>query len=856
MRKTERTLLFPAPNINTPKILVRRTYFANQEYNGPMFRERRIHEWFRSLLEDLRFTQHQARKSPAFTAVAVLTLALGIGSSTAIFSAIDGTLLHPYPYKNADRLATVRCFAADQFRAWRFPARAFVDFKEHNHTFRDMFGVVYREIRFTTASTTEELNGASVSSGTFESLGLPALFGRVLLPDDYKPGAAPVFVASYTLWTKLFGRDPKVLGNTYILNGVPTTLVGVMPPRFRIGGCDLWLPIDITSDTYVPGAGIQSNEIWTVGHLKSGISPERAAADLQVIAAPFQADDPIYFPAHFRMVVVTLNSDSVGDDFKLGLFALMGAVLILLFIACSNVANLLLARATTREKEFGIRSALGASRFRILTQLLLESFALALASCALGCLFAFLGLKAMLALIPSETIPPEATVTLSPSALLFSIAATVFVAFACGVAPAVHALRTDPQVALSSTGKGIGVESRHGGLRSALVVAQVALAVVLTICSGLILRSLSALQHVNIGFNPSKVVYARLSWPEGRYKRAQERNRAFRKALDRLTQSPGVLAATGTSSYPPHTWGWTTVVIQGQTPPKNRNTSVIFCSEGYFHTLNRALRAGRLFTQTDIDSAARVVVVNQTFVRNHFAEANPVGHQLRFSDFETLKDWPQEPYFEIIGVVADAQNTGLQDPPNPEVYLPATLTSAGPLNLMVRTTTLFPTVVQEIRDAFSDLDPNITVAETGTIATLLDQDFFARPRFLLSTTGLFATIALLLVAAGIFSVISYNVALQTREIGIRLALGAQPTQVLGLVLRKGARLILAGVALGLLCSYFVTRLIATQVWGVSVTDPATFVSVAFLALLIGLLACLLPAHRASRVDPLIALRYE
>ncbi|HUN61473.1 MAG TPA: ABC transporter permease, partial [Candidatus Sulfotelmatobacter sp.] len=604
--------------------------------------------------------RRQIRKSPAFTAVAVLTLALGIGSSTAIFSAIDGTLLHPYPYKNADSLATIRCFSADQFRAWRFPARAFVEFKEHNHTFEDMFGLVYRKMRFTTAGTTEELLGASVTPGTFESLGIPALLGRALIPTDFRPDAPPVFIVSHSLWTKLFNRDPKVLGKTYTLNGVPTTLVGIMPSRFRIGGFDLWIPIDITRDTYVPGAGIQSNEIWTVGHLKPGITPERAAADLQVIASPFQADDPIYFPPHFRMVVVTLNSDSVGDDFKLGLFALMGAVVILLLIACSNVANLLLARATTREKEFGIRSALGATRARIIGQLLVESFALALASCALGCLFALLGLKAMLALIPSGTIPLEADVTLSPFALLFSIVATVFVTVACGLAPAVHAVRTDAQVALSSTGKGIGVESRHAGLRSTLVVAEVALAIILTICSGLVLRSLFALQNVNIGFNPSKVTFARLTWPEGRYDLAPEKSVLLRKAIDHLRQLPEVLAATETSSYPPHTWGWTTVVIAGQQRPPNRNTSSIFCSDGYFQTLDRPLLKGRLFTQRDIDSVAHVVVVNATFARAHFGQANPVGRQVRFSDFETLKDWPREPYFEIIGVVADAQNTGLQ----------------------------------------------------------------------------------------------------------------------------------------------------------------------------------------------------
>jgi len=290
-----------------------------------MFHEVRIKAWFHSLLGDCRFALRRVLKSPVFTAVAVLTLALGIGSSTAIFSVIDGTLLHPYPYKNAGRLATIRCFSADQFRAWRFPARAFVDCKERNHTFEDIFGLVYREVHFTRASGTEEVSGASVSPGTFESLRIPALFGRALIATDFKPDATPVFVVSYSLWTKFFNRDPKVLGNTYILNGVPTTLVGIMPPRFKIGfqnsGGNLWLPLDITRDMYVPGV---SNEIWTVGHLKPGVTPESAAADLQIIASPFQTDDPIYFPPHFRIVVVTLNSHSVAGDFKLGLFSPYG----------------------------------------------------------------------------------------------------------------------------------------------------------------------------------------------------------------------------------------------------------------------------------------------------------------------------------------------------------------------------------------------------------------------------------------------------------------------------------------------------------------------------------------------------
>ena len=809
-----------------------------------------------TLWQDLRFAVRGLHKSPGFAAVAILTLALGIGSTAAIFSTIDGALLHPYPYKNAERLATFTVFSADQFRAWRFPAKAFVDFKERNHTFDDMSGIAYRGVRFSGTNGTDEFFGGSVTPGTFESLGIPPLLGRAFTADDFRPSASPVFVISYSLWTKRFNRNSNILGKTYLLNGNPVALVGIMPRRFQIGGCDLWLPLEITRDTFVPGAGIVSNEIWTIGHLRAGVSPDAAAADLQVIATPFQKDDPIYFPPHFRIVVNTFNSQPVGHEFKFGLFALMAAVLMLLIIACSNVANLLLARATTREKEFGIRSALGANRARTIRQLLVESLALASTSCVLGCLFAVCGLKALVAFIPSGTLPPEAVIMLSPSALLFSLVVTAFTTVACSLAPAVHAFQTDAQVALSCTAKGTSANFRQRKLRSALVVVEVALSIVLAVCSGLIMRSLFALQNVNLGFNPSKVVYAQISWPEGQYDFAPQKSALFRNVLDRLTQLPGVLAATETSNYPPFTWGWTTAVVQGTPPPQNRNTAFVMCTEGYFRTLDRSLLRGMLFTAAEIDSARRVVVVNHTFARNHFGEENPVGHRVRFTDFETLTDWPHDPYFEIIGVVADAPNAGLQESPKPEVYLPATLTGDGPRHLMLRTTAYVPTVIQRIRAEFSHLDPNIVVGETGTIATLLQQDYFARPRFLLAVLCTFAATALLLVATGVFSVISYTVAMRTHEIGIRMALGAGPAQILSLVLKQGTRLILAGIGIGLFTSYFLTRVLASQIWGVSRTDPSTFTVAAVLAVFVGLPACLLPARRASLVDPMVALRYE
>jgi putative ABC transport system permease protein len=808
----------------------------------------------RSFLSDSRFALRQLRKSPGFAFSAILTLALGIGSTTAIFSVIHAVLLNPYPYKNADRLATFTLYAGDQFRAWRFPARAFVDFKDHNHTFDDMFGVVWRGTHLTHGGAAEEVNGGSVTPGTFESLGVPPLLGRSLAPTDFTPGAPPVFVISYKLWTNKFHRDPLILGTTLTLDGQPMTVVGVMPPRFQIGGFDLWIPLDIKRNSFVPGSGVQSNEIWTVGHLKPGITPEQAAADLQVIATPFQADDPIYFPAQFRIVVNTLNSQSVGPDFKLGLLALMAAVAVLLLIACSNVANLLLARATTREAEFGVRAALGASRLRLVRQLLVESLLLALASCALGCFLAFVALKAIVAVIPPDTIPREAAITLSPIALLFSLAATILTSVICGLAPALYAVRSNSQTALRNAGKGMSIASRFGKLRNSLVVFEVALAIVLSISSGLIMRSLLALQHVDLGFNPSQVVYAYLSWPQDRVEAPAQRLVVFRKMLDEITQMPGVLAAAESSSFPPYTHGWTTVVISGKEPPRNRNTATIFCTEGYFQTLGLPVLRGALFSRSDIDTNRHVVIVNQTFVRERFGAEDPIGRHVRFSDYETLSFWPRDPYFEIVGVVADLKNTGLQDLPRPEIYIPAT---AGLFEgIMVRTTGSPAATLQQLRSEISTIDPNLALGESGTVRTLLERDYYAQPRFLFITLCVFASIALILVAVGIFSVIAYTVALQTHEFGIRIALGAQTTQILRLVLRKGLTLIFFGIATGFLASYFLTRLISTQIWGVSPTDPYTYASVCLLALLIGSSACLLPALRASRVDPWTALRSE
>jgi predicted permease len=605
-----------------------------------------------NVLRDIRHAVRNLRKDLRFAFVAILTLALGIGSTTVIFSMIDCTLRNPYPYKNADRLASFTGFAGDQFREWRYPVAAFFDFQEQNHTFDDMIALAYREVRFMSAEGADQFFGGSVTPDTFDVLGIKPLLGRPITAEDAKPSAPPVFVISYRLWTKRFNRDPKVLGTTQILNAAPMTLIGIMPPRFQFGNCDLWLPIALTRSSFAPGAGIESNEVWIVGHLKPGVRPQTAAADLEQIAKPLESVFPIYFPTNFRLVVNTFAGDAVNRDFRVTLFVLMAAVTMLLLIACSNVANLMLARATTREREIVIRASMGATRGRLVIQLMMESQSLALASSAVGYLFAYVGLKAIVAAIPQNVIPSEATITLSPAALVFSLGATVLTAFICGLAPGLHCMRQD--LILRAGGTGATPDVKHSGTRFFLVAAEIAISVVLLIGAGLITRTLLALKNVDIGFNPATVLAAHLSLPEGRYDKAEPKNALLKKILDQTSLIPGVVAAAEATSPPPYTWGWTTVAVRGESRPQNRNTASIMCSEGYFSAFRRRLLRGRFFSPADIESVHHVAVVNQKFVREHFRNADAMGRTIRFTDFETLPDWPHDVHgfgFPTLGFV-------------------------------------------------------------------------------------------------------------------------------------------------------------------------------------------------------------
>jgi putative ABC transport system permease protein len=809
-----------------------------------------------SLWQDLRYGLRMLGKNPGFAVVAMLTLALGIGATTAIWSVVDSVLLEPFPYNAANRLATPSVSFPDESSITRFPVPIFLDFKEQNHTFEDVIGLAYTNVNYKSSAGTERFLGAWVTPNTVSFLGIKPLLGREITQEDGKPSSPPVFVMSYTLWTRLFNRDPNVLGAILNLNGTQRTLAAIMPPQFRFGDSEIWMPLELTRSTFITGFGAQPNEVWTIGRLKRGVSLKTASADLEVIAKHFEKTYPAWFRVRYKLVVNSLIEESVGR-FKLTLFALVGAVSLLLLIACSNVANLLLARATVREKEMAIRASIGATRSRLIRQLLVESGLLAGTSCVAGCLFAYIGLRGVAAAIPPDLVPSEVAIALQPVALLFAMAVSMLISLLCGLAPALYAARRNLQIGLAGSGKGATASFRHGRLRFGLVIVEVALSFVLLIGTGLMVQTVRALKQVDVGFDPVRVIYAELSFPEGQYDTSEQKKVFFEKVLDRLATTPGVIAATEATSLPPYSFGWTEVDIRGKAHSEPWGTTFDLCSEGYFQTLDRHLLRGRLLSHDDVESARHVTVINQTLARAYFGSDDPVGQSIKFNTFEEwAADWPRNAYFEIIGIIADAKNSGLQDAPRPEVYLPYTVTGTGPRMIMARTPSTSSLALESLRREIEDVDSNVAVSDAGSIETFLRRWYYAGPQFTLTILTTFSSIGLLLVLMGIFSVMAYTVSLQTHEIGIRLALGAQQNDVLRMVLKKGLALIAAGTIAGLAAGLALTRLLSSQIWGVSPTDPWTFSAVAALILPVGLAACLFPARRATQVDPLSLLHYE
>jgi putative ABC transport system permease protein len=811
---------------------------------------------------DLRYGLRTLWKDRRVAAVAILALALGIAATTVIFSVFYAVLISPFPYPNSERMVTFQIhdvtLPADNVRLG-LTAPEFADFHEQTqNVFADAFAFHNLDVLYANKQGGSDiLSGCWVTGDIFDALGIPPEAGRSVGPADAKPGAPPVFAMTDELWAKQFHRDPKILGSVLTLNGTPRTLVEIMPPRYVLDGCDVWIPTFVGHANIPMAAGtVYPAYFETTEHLRRGVNLKVANSAVDVVMRRLAQAYPTDFPKRFTVKVLTVAEDTT-NGFQTMLFALMAAVLMLLLIACSNIASLLLARATAREKEIAIRTSLGASRWRLIRQLLVESFILSLAACAVGWVFTYFGTKEVAAKIPVQ-FPPSVSIELNFTVLLFALGVALLTTVLCGLAPAIHAVRGALQMHLNGTGRGMSAGSRHGRFRSALVIGEVALSVLLLAGAGLMIRSLLSLQHVSLGLDPSNILYADMAYPAGRYATPEQHRVFVQQVLTRVRALPGVKSATVSIGLPPFGYGGGEVIVPGTTHADVWQAEFDLCDEGYFQTMGIKLLSGRLLSAADVNEAQRVVVINETMARKYFKGENPIGESIGFKIINTANNQPDSTYYRVIGVVSDFRNQGLRQPPAPQGFLPYTI--VGGLNgrgLLVRTAVAPMSLMKTVQREIWEVDPNIAFGDdSGTVLGDLQRFGYAQPEFYLAAMSIFAGIGLALVIVGVFSVMAYTVSLQTREIGVRMALGAQPRDIMRMVLGKGARLIVAGIVIGLLASAGLTRFLASQIWGVSATDPWTFAVVAILILVVGLAACAMPSRSAMRVDPIIALRYE
>jgi putative ABC transport system permease protein len=804
--------------------------------------------------QDVRYAWRSFRKQPSFTVAAVLALALGIGATTTIFSVIQGVLLDPYPmYRNIDRL--IQLSIHDQASA-RPGGRGylkldeFLEYQRQATLLDEVIAGTGENVRWTTAHGTEQFQGGLTTANTFTFLGVGALVGRTLAPADGVPGAPPVFVMSYKVWASRFGRDPSIVGTTFTFNDVPTTLVGVMPERVTKLAADVWLPLRLD-----PADPVLRERFYRFqARLKPGVTLEQASAELDAIGHRLAPSRPRDYPQRF---VVNAESfiDSVVGPFRKTLYTMAAAVALLLLIACTNVANMLLSRAAGREQEMAVRAALGASRTRLVRQLLVESLLLALVGAAVGSLLARLGITAIVALMPEGLIPREARIQLNTPVLLFSLAVAVGTALIFGLVPALQTARKQLTPGLRDGGKGTGGGFRRARLSSALVVAQIALALVLLNSAGLLMRTFINMQGASLGFDPERVLFARVSNGPG-LQTAEAQQAFLAQSLARIRALPGVEAASSTTGFPPFGGYQVEFDVVGAAGGAQRRTLVEQVSDGYLTTMTMRLLRGRDLGSDDIVGRRRVALVNQRLVELHLRGHVPIGSRLSLV-MPGPGNQPVREVLEIVGVVADAKNQGLTEPIEPAVFTPASIVPARfSHGLIVKTDGSPLALIRSVKREVWTVNPGVAISETESIGNFVRRFQLAEPQLGLFVFGAFASIGLLLTILGVSSLIAYTVARQTREIGIRLAIGAGRWDVFHLTFGMGLRWLALGVAIGLAGSLAATRVLAQQLWEVSPTDPLTIAVVVAILAGTGLAASYLPARRATRVDPLVVLRSE
>ena len=810
-----------------------------------------------TLLRDIRYGIRSLLEHPGFTTVAVLTLALGIGANSAIFSVVNAIVLRPLPYRDSERLIAIWGNLHNTGLAEiEISAPEFTDFKEHCKAFEHIAAYTTDGFNLTGVDEPERLQGALVSASLFNALGLDAQRGRTFLAEEDQFGHDQVVILSHSLWQRRFGSDPAIVNRTVTLDGQSATVVGVMPAAFHFPDKDteLWKPLAFSPDLLTEN-NRGSHFLNVIARLRPNVTLRQAQADIDTVTARLSQEHRTTYPRGFSTTVRSLHEDLVGN-LRTALFVLLGAVGLVLAVACANVAHLLLANAAARYKEIAIRSALGANRVRVMRQFLTECFLLSALGGAAGLALAIWGVEVLVALIPKET-PRLEEIKLDYRVVLFTLGISILTGVLFGFAPALQAARTDLNEALKEGGRSGTDSLRRLRLRGLLVISEFALALVLLIGAGLMIKSFRRLQEVKPGFEPANLLTMRVALPPARYAGFRQSQAFFQQLFDRLKARPEVKSVGAINLLPfGGSGGDRSFTIEGQPIAPGEphpDEQIRFAGAGYFSTMGIPLLKGRDFTERDLPDAPQVTIVNQALARKYWPNEEAIGKRISFS--QRSPKW-----YQIVGVVGNVKHRGLDLADQPEFYIPFLQplfadANVQPMYLVVRTASEPQSVTATVRNEVAAIDRDQPVSNILTMDQRI-ADSVAPRRFNMFLLGLFAALALLLAAIGIYGIMAFSVAQRTHEIGVRMALGAGSGDVLKLVLRNGFKLALIGIVVGLAAAWAATRLMSTLLYGVSATDPATFLIDALLLAGVALLGCYLPARRATKVDPLVALRYE
>jgi putative ABC transport system permease protein len=822
-----------------------------------------------TLWQDLRYGVRMLMKNPGFTTIVILTLALGIGANTAIFSVVNAVLLNPFAYPEAERimfLSSSRLSEPNSSSAISYPN--FLDWQQQQTTFSHLAAARNRTFNLTGVADPMQVKTAIISPEAFPLLGVAPQLGRVFTAQDNQLNAARTVVLSHVFWQKQFAGEANVIGRELLLDDQAYTVIGVMPPRFKFWAGEVWVPFGLFADEDFAKARSSVVSINALGRLQPGVTLEQARAEFNVIAARLAAQYPEANQGSGVRIVPW--SESVGRNIRPTLLMLMGAVGFVLLIACANVASLLLARTATREKELAIRAALGAGRGRLMRQLLLESLPLAALASLVGWLLANWGLKLILAWLPNDLLPAEASVRIDARVLLFALGLTLVTTFLCGLLPALLFSQSRVNESLKDGSRFSLADAGGQRMRGALVVLEVALSVVLLVGAGLLMKSFFRLQQAELGFKTESLLTVDLSLSQKKYPQAQQIEAFFNRALEQLKALPGVEAAATMNGGPFSNWGAGMPLIReghsySREEMRGRGCGFVVTQGDFLAALGLPLVSGRNFTAQDTSSAPPVVILNQAAADKFFPGENALGQRIKLGLPDNLLPPDAPPteksvWLTVIGIVKNHQPVALGLPYFPGAFLPLAQAPPEPALLnaetfMLRTAQDPAMLMSAVRQRLRELDPDQPIMRIATVEARI-ADSLKPQRFNTTLMSLFAALALTLAVVGLYGILAYTVVQRTHEIGIRLALGAQSGNIIAMVMKQGLSLTLLGLMLGLGGAAVLTRLLERLLHGVSVTDAPTFIAIALLLLAVALLACWIPARRATKVDPLVALRHE